>query len=143
MPSNLNKLGVGFRSIPSLIDLPGIRGAGVEVGGIGSGSGVGVGPEFRHSGVKLRGGYSETHDKGGSENTRDGYNGYVSDGEIEARALEGKDGQLVKHYDADGECPSIKLFPGLRYAVVVDSSDKGYCVRGNRGASMCSVTCYV
>jgi hypothetical protein len=113
MPSNLNKPGVGFRSIPSLIDLPGIRGAGVEVGGIGSGSGVNVGPESRHDhgGVKLRGGYPGTHNKAGSENTREEYNDHVSDGEIEARALEGKDGQSVKHYDADGEYSSVNLFP--------------------------------
>jgi dihydrosphingosine 1-phosphate phosphatase len=111
MPSDFNTRGGGIRSIPSLIDLPGSRGVGVEVGGIGSGSGVGVGPEFRHGEMKLRGGNSNIDDKDRIGSTWDKSNGHAHVAE-EEEALEEKDGQPVKHYDADGECLSIYLHLG-------------------------------
>jgi len=112
MPSDFNTPGGGLRSIPSVIDLPGSRGAGVEVGGIGSGSGVGVGPQFRHGEIKLRVGGSNIHEKGKIGDTWDRPNGRARGSEEEEKALGGKDGQPAMHYDADGEYLSVNLLRG-------------------------------
>lgn len=109
MPSDFNTPGGGLRSIPSLIDLPGSGGVGVEVGGIGSGSGVGVGSKFRHSKIKLRGGGLNVDEKDKIGGTRDRLNGNARVGEEEEEARERKDGQPVKHYDADGEYLLVNL----------------------------------
>lgn len=101
MPSDFNTPGRGIRPIPSLIDLPGSGSVGVEVGGIGSGSGVGVGPDFRHGEIKLRGGSSNIDEKYQIGHTSDRSNGHARAGEEEEEALERKDEQPVKHYDAD------------------------------------------
>lgn len=99
--------GFGLRPIPSVIDLPGTGGVGVEVGGIGTGSGVGglrvgggVGWERE---IKLRGTGAGGGEKGRAVNGGgNGYiDGYANGGE---RGGEGKDGEPVKHYDADGAC---------------------------------------
>lgn len=97
MPSDFNTPGGGLHPIPSLIDLP--RSRGFEVGGIGSGSGVGVGPKFRRGEIKLRNGNSV--DEQGKN-----INAYRPDGNVreeEEEACDGKDGLPLKHYDADGE----------------------------------------
>ena len=109
MPSDFNTPGGGIRSIPSLIDLPGSRGVGVEVGGIGSGSGVGVGPKFHHE-MKLRGGGLNIDEKDNIVGARDKSNAHLRVGE-EEEAQEEKEGQPVKHYDADGECILAYLNP--------------------------------
>jgi dihydrosphingosine 1-phosphate phosphatase len=133
MPSDFNSPGGGLRSIPSLIDLPGSRGVGVEVGGIGSGSGVGVGPEFRHGEIKLRGGNSNIEEKD-KLSAREKSNGHVCVAEEEEETRDGKDGQPVKHYDADGEC-SLIYRQGCAEAIIsVDSPDKGFCICWNCGA---------
>jgi hypothetical protein len=97
MPSDFNTPGGGLRPIPSLIDLP--RSRGVEVGGIGSG--VGVGPKFRGRKIKLKNGNSSLEEKGKNINAWDLPSGNVHEEEEEAR--DGKDGLPLKHYDADGE----------------------------------------
>lgn len=104
MPSDFNTPGRGIRSIPSLIDLHGSGSVGVEVGGIGSGSGVGVGTEFRHGKIKLRGGSSNIDEKYKIGRPWDGTNDHARVVEEAEEALERKDEQPVKHYDADGEC---------------------------------------
>lgn len=111
MPSDFNTPGGGIRSIPSLIDLPGSRSVGVEVGGIGSGSGVGVGPKFHH-GMKLRGGGLNFDEKDNIGGTRDKLNGHLRVGAEEEEGREGKEGQPVKHYDADGKFVLVNLDPG-------------------------------
>ncbi|KAF9458927.1 hypothetical protein BDZ94DRAFT_1200301 [Collybia nuda] len=94
----------GLHPIPSVIDLPGTGGVGVEVGGIGSGSGVGGVSDFGVNEIKLRGGSggsSDSGDKGKSGNGQTTPNGVIRTYEEKERTLEGKTGEPVKHYDAD------------------------------------------
>ncbi|KAG5647237.1 hypothetical protein DXG03_000772 [Asterophora parasitica] len=92
--------GTGLHPIPSVIDLPSSGGVGIEVGGIGSGvSGV----SSRGNAIKLRGGSTISE----SEKGRVGHGRDVSNGNgrlpyPEEKLREGKDGQDVAHYDADG-----------------------------------------
>lgn len=94
--------GFGLHPIPSVIDLPSGGGVGVEIGGIGSGSGVSGTSDFGANEIKLRrgGSNSDVSEKGRPENG----NGLANGKEINGKdRLEGKDGQPVKHYDADGK----------------------------------------
>lgn len=102
--------GFGLHPIPSVIDLPGGGGVGVEVGGIGSGSGVGGVSDFGVNKIKMRNGNSNPSDNTSEKNDNNGNgrsssNGQAQEYEQKEGALEGKDGQPVKHYDADGEQP--------------------------------------
>ena len=72
---------------------------GVEVGGIGSGSGVGGMSDFGVNEIKLRGGATSSSDS--SDKGKLG-NGTVRMYEEKERTLESKTGEPVKHYDADG-----------------------------------------
>lgn len=78
--------------------MPGTGGVGVEIGGIGSGSGVGGVSDFGVNEIKLRGtgSSSDSGDKGKLGN------GTVRMYEEKERTLESKNGEPVKHYDADG-----------------------------------------
>lgn len=91
--------GFGLHPIPSVIDLPGTGGVGVEVGGIGSGSGVGGMADFGVNEIKLRGGTASSSDSGDKGKLG---NGTVRMYEEKERTLESKTGEPVKHYDADG-----------------------------------------
>ncbi|KAF8869396.1 PAP2 superfamily-domain-containing protein [Infundibulicybe gibba] len=83
--------GFGLHPIPSVIDLPGTGGVGVEIGGIGSGVDA---PDLRGRDIKMRGGGSGLNGK-----TTHG-NGHSPLAEYPERET-GKDEVTVKHYDAD------------------------------------------
>ncbi|RDB18722.1 Dihydrosphingosine 1-phosphate phosphatase YSR3 [Hypsizygus marmoreus] len=95
VPSDFS--GTGLHAIPSVIDLPSSGGVGTEVGGIGSG--VGGVSALGANKIKLRGGSnSDASEKGRSE-----MNGHAlanGNGQ-ELGGKDTKDGQPVKHYDAD------------------------------------------
>jgi hypothetical protein len=98
--------GFGLHPIPSVIDLPGSGGVGVEIGGIGSGSGVGGVSDFGVNEIKLRGSSGSSSDSGekGKLGNVHAANGTVRSYEEKERTLEDKSGEPVKHYDADGMC---------------------------------------
>lgn len=79
----------GLRPIPSVIDLPGTSGVGVEMGGIGSG----MRPVWkgRRELVRMR----------GNANAKSSLSMYTNGTTIEEQKASGEKG-VVKHYDADG-----------------------------------------
>ncbi|GLB39364.1 putative acid phosphatase homologues [Lyophyllum shimeji] len=90
VPSDFS--GNGLQAIPSVIDLPSSGGVGIEVGGIGSGVG-GVSVFGRHA-MKLRGASSssDANEKGGTA---------LVNGAVQDLGDKDKNGEPVKHYDAD------------------------------------------
>jgi dihydrosphingosine 1-phosphate phosphatase len=90
----------GLHPIPSVIDLPSRAGVGIEVGGIGGGSG-----ELK---MRVGGGPGNRRGDGGelNEKTRDEDELYTT---LNDKEKVGKDEQIpdVKHYDADGK---LKFF---------------------------------
>ncbi|TFK39306.1 hypothetical protein BDQ12DRAFT_682538 [Crucibulum laeve] len=98
VPSEFNSpSGFGLHPIPSVIDLPGSAGVGVEIGGIGSGSSVGGMSNVNGTEIKMRGSQGQT-----SLNTvQDHFDEKGFDHGFEREEREDKAGQPVKHYDAD------------------------------------------
>lgn len=102
--------GFALRPIPSVIDLPGTGGVGVEVGGIGSGASGVANVNGRE--IKLRGaGAGSMTSSLPTDKTKLGNGQVVGNGSAQTLVEKEdggviKDGQPVKHYDADGKSPS-------------------------------------
>jgi dihydrosphingosine 1-phosphate phosphatase len=103
----------GLRPIPSLIDLP--SSAGIEIGGIGSGSEVtGYKSFFGEQEIKLRGNGSGNNGKisPGSAYDEKVHGSDWAQANGSAKRKKNKDGEFIKHYDADGMyLPTLTRLP--------------------------------
>ncbi|KAF9474578.1 hypothetical protein BDN70DRAFT_815445 [Pholiota conissans] len=98
--------GFGLHPIPSVIDLPGMGGVSVEVGGIGSGvRGVSRASNFRSGDLKNRSGVGNGKILNGLNGTSmvNGEKNEIANPIVQDRESSGKDEsqESVKHYDAD------------------------------------------